>query len=187
MLAASAGSWIAGATTFVGMVGAVLGILRYFNYRSKRDRIAVVGSAFEVVVEALASDNDVKRLAAAIRLRRFFDRHSEVGTAGATYSTEALGVMAGVLRDLPTGNLQKLLADGLASAPSLMRADLQRTNLQSAYLSGANVSYADFYRADLSHASLKGAVARSAAFYQARLVDTVLTGADLRDEDERPL
>jgi hypothetical protein len=181
VLAASGGNWIAGVTALVGLVGALLGTLRYFNYRSKRDRIAAVGSAFELVVEALASDNDITRLAAAIRLRRFFDRHSEVGTAGATYSAEALGVMAGVLRDLPTGNLQKLLADGLAFAPSLIRADLQRTNLQGAYLGGADVSHADFYRADLSRASLKRAIARRAAFYQARLVDTVLTGADLRD------
>ena len=31
---------------------AVLGVLRYFNYRTKRDRKAAVGLVFETVVEA---------------------------------------------------------------------------------------------------------------------------------------
>ena len=71
------------------------------------------------------------------------------------------------------------------SQPSLHRADLQRTNLQNAYLGarGArqiDLSYADFYRADLSGASLKGAQATGAVFYQARMTDAVLRNADLR-------
>ncbi len=86
----------------------------------------------------------------------------------------------GILRDQPTGNFQKLLADGLAYAPSLVGADLQRTNLQNAYLREKDVSQADFYRADLSRGSLKAATARDVVFYQARLVGTVFTGADLR-------
>ena len=180
MLAQTASSWVGGATALVGLVGAVLGMLRYFNYRTRRDRIAAVGSAFETVVEALASESDVKRLAAAIRLRRFFDPDSEVGVAGAAYARDALGVTAGILRQQPTGNFQKLLADGLAHAPSLVGADLQRTNLQGAYLGGTDVSRADFFRGDLSHASLKGAVARESVFYQASLVGTVFSRADLR-------
>jgi hypothetical protein len=69
-------------TTTAGLVAAVLGIVKYFNYRTKRDRIAAVGTAFEAVVEALASDDDVKRIAAAIRLRRFFDPRGELATGG---------------------------------------------------------------------------------------------------------
>lgn len=174
------GSWTAVVTAVVALLGAVLGVLRYFNYRTKRDRVAAVGSAFETVVDALASDSEIKRLAAAIRLRRFFDPASEVGMAGAPYSKDALGVIAGILREQPTGNLQKLLADGLTHAPTLVGADLQRTNLQGAYLGGADVSGADFYRADLSRASLKRAVAQKTVFYQAKLVETVFTKADLR-------
>lgn len=184
-------SWTAALTAVVALVGAVLGVLRYFNYRTKRDRIAAaaaakrdrmaaVGSAFETVVEALASESEIKQLAAAIRLRRFFDPDSEVGDVAAKYAQDALGVMAGILREQPTGSLQKLLADGLAHAPSLAGADLQRTNLQGAYLGSTDVSRADFYQADLSGASLKQAIAREAVFYQARLVDTVFTKADLR-------
>jgi hypothetical protein len=109
MFGQSGGGWIAGVTALVGLLSAVLGILRYFNYRTKRDRIAAVGTEFETVVEALASQNDVKRLAAAIRLRRFFDPSSEVGAAGAAYARDALGVIAGVLREQPAGNFQKVV------------------------------------------------------------------------------
>ncbi len=181
MFAQSDGGWIGGVTALVGLLAALLGVLRYFNYRTRRDRIKEVGTAFESVVDSLASENDVKRLAAAIRLRRFYDPHSEVGAAGAAYAVDALTVSAGILREQPTGNFQKLLADGLGHARSLIGADLQRTNLQSAYLGGVDVSGADFYRADLSHASLKRAVARGTVFYESRLVHTVFGLADLRD------
>jgi hypothetical protein len=101
-------------------------------------------------------------------------------------------VAAAILREEHTGNLQKLLADGLAYAPTLERADLQRTNLQNAYFGERKpvgrprvtvtpkLMGADFYRANLAQASLKGADVRSAQFYQARMHGTVLTRADLR-------
>jgi hypothetical protein len=108
------------------------------------------------------------------------------------YASEATNVIAAVLRTRQPGVLQKVLADGLAYSPTLIRADLQRTNLQNAYLGArkteagmegteVDLCYADFYRADLSGASLKGAKARGAVFYQARLHNTVLSGADLRE------
>lgn len=85
---------------------------------------------------------------------------------------------------MPSGDLQKLLADGLAYAPTLEGEDLQRTNLQGAYLSprriGGKLERADFFRADLSGCSLKSAAAANAVFYQARLRGTVLRDADLR-------
>jgi len=105
-----------------------------------------------------------------------------MGTGGAPYWKVAVDVTAAILRGLKTDDFQKLLADGLAFAPTLIRADLQRTNLQFAYLGSRKVngggatreiltdlSYADFYRADLSRASLKRANGEGAVFYQARL------------------
>lgn len=202
------------ATALAAVLAGLLGIFKYFNYRTRRDRIALVRDAFTKVVASLAADSEVDRLAGAILLRRFFDPNSEVsipdtvwmrlarlfgaGSGAASsatpYAAEAVGVIASILRGQPTGNFQKLLADGLAYAPTLRRADLQRTNLQTAYLGArtegpsdaprsvtVDLSHADFYRADLSGASLKGAMARGAVFYQARLRDTVLRGADLRD------
>lgn len=177
-------------TALSGVVGGLLGVIKYFQYKTYRDKLFSVGEAFSGVVKSLASEVEVERLAGAIRLRRFFDPQSELGIASTPYASDAVNVIAGVLRTQRPGIFQKLLADGLAYAPSLRRADLQRTNLQSAYLGArktddgdvvVDLSYADFYRADLSAASLKGACARHAVFYQARLAATVLSRADLSD------
>src|SRR3954471_3636859 len=128
---ASVQAWIA----LVGGLGtAILGLLKYFDYRSKRDRQTMVGQTFNETVSSLASDDEIKRLAAAILLRRFFDRRTEQGAAGAPYQHEAIRVIAALLRTAETGQFQKLLADGLAFAPTLERADLQECNLAGAYL-----------------------------------------------------
>jgi hypothetical protein len=174
-------------TALCGVAGGLLGLFKYFQYKTRRDKILSVGEAFNAVVKSLASEVEVERIAGAIRLRRFFDPETELGIAGTPYADDAVNVMAGVLRTQRPGTLQKLLADGLAYAPSLRRADLQRTNLQNAYLGvrktgrQVDLSHADFYRADLSGASLKGAHAPHAVFYQARLNATVLSKADLSD------
>src|SRR5262245_34286643 len=47
-----------------GFLGAALGVFRYFNYRTRRDRVAAVGESFNSTVEALASDNLTRRMAA---------------------------------------------------------------------------------------------------------------------------
>lgn len=183
-------AWIA---VVGGLATAALGLLKYFNYRSRRDRLTLVGQAFAETVDALASKDEVKQFAAAILLRRFFDRRTEQGTAGAPYQQEAIRVIAALLRTAETGRLQKLLADGLAYAPDLRTADLQECNLSGAYLGDrlgrpVDLSQADLYRADLTGASLRGALARETVFYSARLAKTVfenadLSGADFRDAD----
>jgi len=183
---------VAGALTGLsGVVGGLVALFKYFNYKNRRDKIVSVGDALDAVVKSLASNVEVERLAGAIRLRRFFDPEGEFAVGGETpYAADAVSVIAGVLRTQPPGIFQKLLADGLCYAPTLHRADLQRTNLQGAYLGqlaasdgevskSLDLSRADFYRADVSGASLKGAFAKQAVFYQARLQNTVLTGADL--------
>jgi hypothetical protein len=107
---------------WIGVVAAllagVLGILKYFNYRTRRDRLSLVGQAFNSTVEGLSSDAETKKLAAAILLRRFFDKETEQGAAGTPYEPEAVAVIAALLRNTQTGELQKLLADGLAYASS---------------------------------------------------------------------
>ena len=142
-------------TSLVGVIsaviGGVLGIFKYFQYRTRRDKLISVRQSFEAVAKSLASNDEVERLAGAILLRRFFDPKTEVGIDGPLqsallrrflhgkpkeppYSKEAVYVTAAILRSQTTGNFQKLLADGLAFAPNLIGADLQRTNLQFAYL-----------------------------------------------------
>ncbi|HWN09310.1 MAG TPA: pentapeptide repeat-containing protein [Pyrinomonadaceae bacterium] len=190
-------------TTIAAVLTGVLGVFKYFQYKTRRDKIMAVRQSFEGVVKSLASKDDVERSAGAILLRRFFDHRSEVGIAGKPYWKAAVDVSAAILRNQERGNFQKLLADGLAYAPSLERTDLQRTNLQFAYLGARDIprpgwyrrlrrrdsafetiitdlSYADFYRADLSHASLRRARVEGAVFYQARMHHTVLRDANLQ-------
>ena len=187
LIAADVGSVISIGSVVVGSLVAILGVM---GYQNRRARVSAIRTAFNDVVGALASDAEREQLAAAVLLRRFFDPTSELGARDlfgrrrSPYSGEALSVMAAVLRGLPSGDLQKLLADGLAYAPTLEGADLQRTNLQGAYLYsrriGGTLERADFYRADLSGGSLNGGRAADAVFYQARLRGTVLRDADLR-------
>jgi Pentapeptide repeats (8 copies) len=192
-----------------GLIVALVGVLQYFQ--THREKVAAARKSFDSVVSSLASENEVDRLAGAILLRRFFDpnsevattsipfaaplrrffdRKSEVSTRDTPYATEAVNVIAAILRNRPTGNFQKLLADGLAFAPSLSGADLQRTNLNNAYLGARDLGArdkrkvdlrkADFFRADLTEASLKESDAQEAVFYQARLTNAVLREAKLR-------
>jgi hypothetical protein len=164
---------VAGAlAALAGFLAALLGIPKYFQYRTRRDKMEAVREAFESVVKSLASTIDVERLAGAILLRRFFDPTSEVGIASTPYTKEVVSVIASILRSQRTGTFQKILVDSLRYAPSLQHADLQKTNLQNAYLGARSegeggaldLSCADFYRSDLSGASLKGAMARGAIF-----------------------
>jgi Pentapeptide repeats (8 copies) len=187
VLVATATSLISTGTAVVGALIAILGAL---GYQNRRARLSAIRTAFNDVVASLASEDSRQQLAAAVLLRRFFDEGSELAVRGilgrrrVPYAGESLSVMAAVLRGLPSGELQKLLADGLAYAPTLEGADLQRTNLQGAYLSerrtDGTLNRADFYRADISGGSLKNATAMEAVFYQARLRGTVCANADLR-------
>jgi uncharacterized protein YjbI with pentapeptide repeats len=191
MLSAITSAELQGWTALVaGLATAILALLKYFDFRGKRERAAASGAAFAATVDALASKDEVRQLAAAILLRRFFDRETEQGGKDAPYAKEAVGVMAAILRGTPPGTLQKLLADGLAYAPTLVEVDLQGCNLQNAYLGERpdrkpDLSHADFFEADLSGASLQNATALDAVFYRATLRGTVLRGADVRGADFR--
>lgn len=131
MSATAVQAWVG---AVAGLLAAALGVLKYFSYRTRRDRITLVGQAFNATVDGLSSDAEAKKLAAAILLRRFFDKETEQGAAGTPYEREAVAVIAALLRNTPSGELQKLLADGLAYASSLQGADLQECNLSRAYL-----------------------------------------------------
>jgi hypothetical protein len=187
-MAASAQSWIA---LVGGLATAILGIVKYFSYRTRSDRLSVVGKSFSETVDALGADDEIKRLAAAILLRRFFDPRTEQGSGRTPYQKEALRVIAAVLRGTKEpSEFQKLLADGLAHAPNLQGADLQGCNLAGAYLGDrlgrpVDISGADLYQADLTRASLRGAIAQGTVFYGSTLTKTVFEGADLSSADFR--
>ena len=182
-------SWVAVAGA---LVAAILGIFKYFNYRSKRDRLAEVGASFALTVDALASDNETSRMAGAVLLRRFFDRHTEQGARGRPYVKEAIEVMAGMLREEQPQRIQKVLADGLRYARELQQADLQHCDLRNAYIgrkagdrSPVDLTRADLYGAKCDRASFKAVIARGTVFMEAELRKTVFSGADCRSADFR--
>jgi uncharacterized protein YjbI with pentapeptide repeats len=189
-IALTAAQWQAWVAVVGGLATAALGLMKYFNFRSARDRAAAAGQAFLSTVDALASKDEARRLAGAILLRRFFDPATEQGERTTPYADEAVRVIAALLRGISPGTLQKLLADGLAFAPSLQNADLQGCVLERAYLGerpdrSPDFSRADFFEADLTGASLKKAKACDAVFYRARLRGTVFRGATLSGADFR--
>jgi hypothetical protein len=162
------------------LLAGVLGVLKYFNYRTHRDRISLVGEAFNSTVEGLSSDADAKKLAAAILLRRFFDEGTEQGAAGTPYEREAVAVIAALLRNTQTGELQKLLADGLAYASSLQGADLQECNLSRAYLGQRP-------RSAVTHGSLRLIGAGRWARSPIASIQGKPAGRSSRDHANRPL
>jgi hypothetical protein len=182
-------SWVA---VGGGLLAAILGLFKYFNYRSRRDRLAVIGASFALTVEALASDNGTSRMAGAVLLRRFFDRHTEQGGLGRPYVKEAVEVMAGMLREEQPPRVQKVLADGLRYVRELQDADLQNCDLRNAYVGrkagdqwAVDLSRADLYGAKCERASFKGVVARETVFLQAELSKAVFSGADCSGADFR--
>lgn len=130
-------SIIAGTTALVSLIAAVLAIFKYFDVRSKREQREMVGAAFKEVVSTLAGADRVERLASAILLRRFFSANSEYAKPDMPYAAEAIDVIASTLRGEPTGDVQKVLGDGLAyvSSRDLTHKDFQRVNLTDVYLS----------------------------------------------------
>ncbi|OBF37249.1 hypothetical protein A5724_11870 [Mycobacterium sp. ACS1612] len=177
----------------VAILTAVASVLSYFNYKSKRDRIASVGNSFASTVDALSTDNEVKRMAAAVLLRRFFDRTSEQGVRGAApYRKEAVEVIAGMLREPQPQRLQKVLADGLRYAVNLRNSDLQNCDLSNAYLgqkagddSSLDMSHADLFKAICVRTSFKKVKAVETVFYGANLERAVFTDADCQKADFR--
>jgi hypothetical protein len=192
-IALTAAEWQGWVAVVGGLATAVLGLLKYFDFRSRRERAAAAGAAFVATVDSLASTDEARQLAGAILLRRFFDPTTEQGERTTPYADEAVRVIAALLRGRTPGTLQKLLADGLAFAPTLENADLQGCVLVRAYLGKRpdrlpNLSSADFFEADLTEASFKQAKACKAVFYRATLRGTIfrntkLSGADFREAD----
>jgi hypothetical protein len=187
---------VEGVQAWVAVVAATLttlvGIFKYFNYKSKRDRQADVGTSFASIVDALSSDNSTRRMAAAVLLRRFFDPRTEQGSAGVPYEKEAIEVIAGLLREDQPEQLQKALADGLRFARDIRGADLQRCNLTNAFLGTKmsdrrqlDMSGADLFEADCSGASLRGVTAVGTVFYRATLEGTVFIDANLQNANFR--
>jgi len=166
-------AWLGALATLLTTIAGV-----YLNYKSRRERIAEVGSTFASTVDALSTDNDVKRMAAAVLLRRFFDERSELAVrgVGAPYRKEAIEVIAGMLREPQPPRLQKVLADSLRYAVNLRDSDLQNCVLSNGYLGQKE---GDKFRLDLSRADLFDAVCVGTSFKNVMAVDTVFYQSNL--------
>lgn len=90
-------------TAISGRLAGLLGTFKYSSYRTRREKMVAVGEAFNFVVNPLASDVELKRLAAAILLRRFFDPKTEIGIEDTPYAGEAVNVISAFLRTQKTG------------------------------------------------------------------------------------
>jgi len=162
--------------------------MKFLDYRSREQKLESIGISFRKTVAKLSSINELERVSGAILLRRFFDKNTEMGLGRTPYASEAINVIASSLRTLPTGNLQKILSDGLTYASDLKELDLQNTNLQNAYLGNRgdnklDFSGTDFYKANLSGSSFNGAILQRVIFYQSQLIDTVFKNTDLRNSN----
>jgi hypothetical protein len=188
-LATAVQAWLGVIATLLTAIAGV-----YLNYKSRRDRIAEVGSTFASTVDALSTDNEVKRMAAAVLLRRFFDERSELAVrgVGAPYRKEAVEVIAGMLREPQPARLQKVLADSLRYAVDLQNSDLQNCDLSNGYLGqkegdkfSVDISGADLFEATCVRTSFKNVTAVDTVFYRSNLERAVFKMADCRRADFR--
>ena len=180
--------WLKILLGFITLIGIMYKVFKHLDYRSKEQKLETIGESFNRTVAKLSSKKALEQMSGAILLRRFFDKKTEMGLGKTPYSDETINVIASSLRTLPTGNLQKILADGLTYASDLKGIDLQNTNLQNAYLGSKGESIldftgTDFYRANLSGSSFNGSILTKVIFYQSRLINTVFKNTDLRNSN----
>ena len=177
MYASVVQGWIG---VFAAVVGVIVTVLGIFNYKSRRDRLAAIGASFKETVDALSSDSEVKCMANAVLLRRFFDPMSEQGVGlrrRTPYRKETIEVIASMLRKEQPAEIRKALANGLRYAVDLRASDLAECDLSGSYLGQKG---GDPRSADLSNADLWGATCVGTSFRKVTAVETVFQAADLR-------
>lgn len=173
---------IASVAVVISAVG--YGLFRggYYVFQSTIRRREEYFKSFDTVVAQLSSSNPSSQLAAAVLMRRYFD----IGKIrkDAKLRSETVNVISAMLRVLPVGILQKTLADGLAYAVELQGADLQRANLQNAYLGvkderkRIHVQKADLFMADLSYALMENIDGQESVLYNAVLFNARIKNSD---------
>lgn len=163
----------------VAISAIVGGILKFiindiYDFKNSNRRKEESKNSLNSIISALSSADRTSQLSAAIMLRRFMN--TKISNEFPHLQTEAINVIASMLKFLPTGVFQKTLADGLAYAVNLSGTDLQRTNLQDAYLGRKDsirllMDDADLYLSDLSYALLEN-IEGNAVFYRSILFCT---------------
>lgn len=144
-----------------------------------------IGSAFRETVEGLSSDRKEIRIASAIILRRFLDKHSEFGIGGAPFRHEAISVAISLLKNADTDDVQKLLCEIIrVSEPEWLKdLDLQNANLSNAYLADMEIRSGDFFQSKIESASFSRARIPNGQFREAIIRKTSFKGADIRNSN----
>ena len=167
----------------------VYGTLKFFRElrRAKERERNNYKRSFEELVSQLNSENTSAQLSASILLRRYFKDTSEDGKK--ELRQEAIDVISSLLRVLPTGVLQKTLADGLGFATDLSGCDLQKANLQDVLLDNRKqqiiMNKTDLYLSDLSYANIKNITGHGIIFYNAILFYARIRNCDFTNGNFR--
>ncbi len=155
---------------FIG--GALSAALTFFGIKSKATEKDELRTSLNKITRQLSSSSSTLKVSAAIEIRRFFNEYNIVKHN--EYVIEAINIISSLLKILPTGVFQKTLADGIAYAKNLSKVDLQKTNMQDAYLGTKDnvaiiLNETDLFLADLSYALIENAVGVETVFYQSML------------------
>jgi uncharacterized protein YjbI with pentapeptide repeats len=167
----------------------VYGTLKFFREirRAKEREWNNYKRSFEELVSQLNSEKTSAQLSASILLRRYFKDTAEDNKK--ELRQEAIDVISSLLRILPTGVLQKTLADGLGYATDLSECDLQKTNLQDVLLDNKKqeilMNKTDLFLADLSFANLEGIKGHGIIFYNANLFYSRIRNCDFTNANFR--
>ena len=167
----------------------VYGALKFFREvrRAKERERNYYKRSFEELVSQLNSENTSAQLSASILLRRYFKDTPEDDKK--ELRQEAIDVISSLLRVLPTGVLQKTLADGLGFATDLSGRDLQKTNLQDVLLDNKKqeilMNNTDLFLSDLSFANLEGIKGHGIIFYNAILFYARIRNCDFTNGNFR--
>ena len=186
----------AGIIAVITVVSAiVVGVLKFiindiYDFKNSNKRKEEAKNSLTSIISNLSSSENTSKLSAAIMLRRFMN--TKISHEFPYLQTEAINVIASMLKVLPTGVFQKTLADGLAYAVNLSNVDLQRTNLQDTYLGrkdGTSIlmDNTDLFLSDLSYALIEH-VDGKAIFYRSILFCSQIkncdfSGATFREAD----
>ena len=146
----------------------------FFDFKNVNIRWAEEKDSLTKIITGLSQENQSSRISSAIMLRRFLN--TRISKRFPNLQQEALNIISATLKIIPSGVLQKTLADGLAYATDLSHLDLQKTNLQDAYIGRKDgedivLDQTDFYLSDLSYALIDNA-SGSPIFYYAILFNT---------------
>lgn len=185
------GDFLSYIVSFGGVMTLAAGLI-YGTYKTvteifsiKRKKKIELQETFNQIVTQLTSDSKTVQLSAAILLRRFFNNSFK----NQFLKKETLDVISSLSRVLPSGVFQKTLVDGLPFALDLSNCDLQKTNLQDAYL-GVKDGYlimnkTDLFLADLSYALIQNVVGHEIIFYRAILLGTQIKDCDFTNANFR--